>query len=378
MPFDAPLLSRRSLVTLLSTAALSLATRNAPGAKTGTHPDSPLSVPDRGINIPLWLDQPDGSGRPPSSQVLQLLADLGFEHIRLPMDPDPFLGNTSSPADARARLRAAIKRISSFGFSLTLDMHPSGAIGTALESDPKSENALNMAWDIISRIAADTASDRVFFELLNEPPLWQDRWLPLRDRLAATIRNNCPEHTLIWGANRYQTISETISSPPLADANAIAAVHYYSPLAFTHQCQTWGEPANPALHDLPFPATPESPEIIAALGEMDPETARRMKQAFGNGWNGAQIRQDFALLGEWARTTGTPVILNEFATLKFCTDTASRARWTRAVRRAAEASNIGWTYWEMDRGFGFLDSRTAPERIDTDIIDALFEQTEAA
>ncbi|HHS82968.1 MAG TPA: hypothetical protein ENJ68_05550, partial [Devosia sp.] len=152
MPFDTLPLSRRSAMTLLAAAIVSLPPQNIKAANPGTGARAPLVVPDRGVNIPLWLDQPDGTGIPPSSRVLELLSGLGFEHVRLPVDPDPFLGTTSSPDNARRALRTAIEQIGSSGFSLTLDMHPSGAIGTALASGPGAENALNAAWDIVSRI----------------------------------------------------------------------------------------------------------------------------------------------------------------------------------------------------------------------------------
>ena len=48
------------------------------------------------------------------------------------------------------------------------------------------------------------------------------------------------------------------------------------------------------------------------------------------------------------------MILNEFGVLDFCVDAASRANWLRAVRQAAEANGIGWTYWEAYQGFGFI------------------------
>lgn len=34
---------------------------------------------------------------------------------------------------------------------------------------------------------------------------------------------------------------------------------------------------------------------------------------------------------------------------------ASRVRWTRAVREAAEERGFGWGYWEFGAGFGAYD-----------------------
>jgi endoglucanase len=64
-------------------------------------------------------------------------------------------------------------------------------------------------------------------------------------------------------------------------------------------------------------------------------------------------------------------MLNEFGVLNFCVDAQSRAAWVRAVREAAEANHIGWTYWELDQGFGFIKSRLSTEGFDAAMMAAL-------
>ena len=39
--------------------------------------------------------------------------------------------------------------------------------------------------------------------------------------------------------------------------------------------------------------------------------------------------------------------------------------------QAAEKNNIGWAYWELDQGFGFIKNRTSTEGFDSAMIDAL-------
>jgi endoglucanase len=65
------------------------------------------------------------------------------------------------------------------------------------------------------------------------------------------------------------------------------------------------------------------------------------------------------------------VILDEFGALGFCSDAASRANWTRAVRHAAEANGIGWVYWELDYGFGFIRDRQSTQGFDPSMVEAL-------
>ncbi|MEL7484735.1 MAG: hypothetical protein AAFN41_10305, partial [Planctomycetota bacterium] len=56
----------------------------------------------------------------------------------------------------------------------------------------------------------------------------------------------------------------------------------------------------------------------------------------------------------WAGDREMRVNLGEFGAFSTA-DMASRAVWTRAVRRAAESNGIGWTYWELAAGFGLYD-----------------------
>src|SRR5690606_20554004 len=88
-------------------------------------------------------------------------------------------------------------------------------------------------------------------------------------------------------------------------------------------------------------------------------------------WTDERIAADFDDLAAWSARTGTPAILNEFGVLNACVDPASRAHWTRTVRRAAEASGIGWIYWELDHGFGLMADRRDTETFDAGMIEAL-------
>ena len=367
MPFDHAPISRRKTLGLLASAS---AAPMFPAAVKALENQN-LPTITNGINIPLWMDQPDGSASPPSGSVLSLLKQFGFDTVRLPVDPDRFAGSTTQILNASRDLTAVLNTLIGFDFSVTVDMHPQGAISQALKRDSLGDDALNTAWQNISNVTAGFSNQSVFLELLNEPQMWRDRWLPLRDRLAETVRRNCPEHTIIWGANKWQSIQETITCPLLPDENAIVAVHYYLPMPFTHQCANWGEEQNSLLKNLPFPATLNSPQIGSVLSQIEGNALNQFMDDFGQGWSVKKIADDFAQLKNWSDAQGTKTILNEFASLKFCSDSPSRAIWTRAVRQAAETNNIGWAYWEFDRGFGFMGSRTSLADIELDLVAAL-------
>ncbi len=77
----------------------------------------------------------------------------------------------------------------------------------------------------------------------------------------------------------------------------------------------------------------------------------------------------FDLVADWARAHGNvPVLLGEFGAYGTA-DMESRARWTRAVRQAAEQRGFGWAYWEFAAGFGVYDP--VGEKWREELLDAL-------
>ena len=83
------------------------------------------------------------------------------------------------------------------------------------------------------------------------------------------------------------------------------------------------------------------------------------------------IADDFDEAAAWASRHDMPLMLGEFGVLDFSVDETSRANWIRAVRRAAQDRGIGWAYWELDQGFGFVDDRASTEGFSNSVIEAL-------
>jgi endoglucanase len=307
--------------------------------------------------------------------MLARLAELGFRTVRFPVDPRLLASGAPDRAAVLQTTVDAIARLNAMGYSVILDMHPTGTLQGALEADGDGWDTVNEAWQALSRIVADTAPATVFAELLNEPAMVPAQWARLRDRLAETVRLNCPAHALIWGPARVQGIWELNDTPILADDNALVAVHYYTPMGFTHQCADWDGSPLERIRDLPFPATARTGAAqdlrakLAASG--DGEAIDYLDGELEYDWTLPRIDADFARLRQWSETNNVPVVLDEFGVLDFCVDPASRQVWVRGVRSAAERNGVGWTYWEFDAGFGFVGNRTRPETIDHGMVDAL-------
>ncbi len=372
MALPSETLNRRSV--LAGIGALAAGTL-APGIGRAAAATPALIKLARGFNIPDWLEREGGIA--PSPVVLTGLRAAGFTAVRLPVNGDRFaFADATGRATATHEVGAALSLLLEHDFAVMLDLHTSPDLSSLIETDPnRGADAAVTAWQALAPIVSGYGADQVFPELLNEPPLERRAWLELRDRLAEIVRRVCPDHTIVWGAARYQGIWETVDLPPLDDANNIVAVHYYWPMGFTHQCQSWGESPLERLAWLPFPAGRNDPAVVARRAALeadgDGEALAALDQEFSTPWEREQIEQDFADLARWSEATGTPAIVNEFGVLNFCVDPTSRATWTRAVRETAETHGIGWTHWDLDQGFGFIASRLRAAGFDDAMLAAL-------
>src|SRR5256885_12953796 len=113
---------------------------------------------------------------------------------------------------------------------------------------------------------------------------------------------------------------------PDSDTNLIVTVHYYKPMAFTHQGAAWN---------------------------------KETKDKIGVEWLGtaadlAAIDKDFDKVQAWSKEHHRPIYLGEFGAYdKGAMD--SRARYTAAVARAAEARGWSWADWQFGRDFILYD-----------------------
>lgn len=363
--------TRRRAAALIAVGVASIPVADASSANRSAVLPAALA---RGFNLPGWVDREQGVA--PARPVLEKLRTLGFSSIRLPVAADPLLGDGAAARAMLRRIGDAVAICVAAGFAVVLDLHPGGAFAASLREDPAEGGRRAVAaWRLLRDVVAAFPSDAVFAELLNEPPMEQAAWTGLRDELANVVRQTCPRHGIVWGPARYQGIWELADAAPLADGHAVVAVHYYAPMAFTHQCENWDNSPLGRVSGLPFPATPDSPAVaklrasLAASG--DKEGLALLNDAFSQPWNADHIADEFARLGAWSRTNSVPVVVGEFGVLNFCVDPESRANWARAVRRAAEANGIGWTWWELDQGFGFIRSRLEADGFDPSMIEAL-------
>lgn len=313
--------------------------------------------------------------------LLKRLRLLGFSHVRLPVGA-ALLEAPLAPEDTEARLSdidSALDLLHGLGYAVTLDMHPGPAFQAQHGKDPEEAYArLEALWlRLAARYDAKNA-DWLFFELLNEPVLQdEDLWRRQAQRLITALRRMAPDRTLIVGTTGFQRAEVLTSRPPFDDPNIVYAVHFYDPMVFTHQGATWMAPEPFAdLAGVPFPAATGDASVLELEADLERrgklQASAAVREALLQPWTRERIDSVFTSVEAWSRRHGRPVMVNEFGVLAGAARPADRIAWIEGVRRSAERHCMGWTYWELDRGFGFVDPARA-NGIDLDIVFALLQ-----
>jgi endoglucanase len=340
-------------------------------------PAQRLAALARGFNLPGWLD--GSETRRPDLGTLTALHRRGFTHIRLPVTPERLMAAFSAPAAIardRAELDGAIDRLLAIGFAVSLDLHPGERLSRLHKAEPESAFALiDALWRELARHYARRPADRLFFEVLNEPAVSRAVWESQGPRLAATIRANAPNHTIIFGTTDFQQIAALPSTPALVLPNVVYAVHYYAPMVFTHQGLDWSDDPLRDLHGVPFPLSRQDRKAEWLLQELRAAgraaAADELGKALREPWDARRVAAEVARAGDWARRHRQAVVLNEFGVLAWKAPVVDRLYWLETVRRAAEQACVGWTHWDYADAFGFVRRVGDKEIPDQGVLSAL-------
>ena len=212
--------------------------------------------------------------------------------------------------------------------------------------------------------------EKVFFELWNEPQISASLWRAHATKLITALRASDPERTIIFGDAPFQRYDALIAERPLPFTNVVYAVHFYDPMTFTHQGAVWmkGSPVS-YLRGVPFPSQANDPRVAKLKAELasasHAEALDVLADQYDTPWTKERIAAEFARTGDWAKSHGVHIIVNEFGVLRGAAPAEDRLAWLKAVRQAAETNCMGWTHWELLDGFGFVgaDGRTLDEGV---------------
>ena len=319
-----------------------------------------------GINLSNWFQaggDPAGLTKPHfdsaiTSDDLALIKAMGFDHVRLCINPAPMLRRGQAdqiPADYLGYLDSAVQMILAHGLAVELDIHASGEFKHEIAtSDSFVEDFVDF-WRGLAKHYSAYDPDSVFFEILNEPELKDPyRWYGVETKLANAIRAAAPQHTIIATGARWSDDDDLLFLEPLRDSNVIYTFHFYESHIFTHQGASWGDSYWHYLRGVPYPSDPENVQAVAL--QLDDPAHRLLVIRYGTDhWNASRIDNEIVQVANWASHWGVPVICNEFGVYRKNADPKDRAAWLNDVRSSLEKHAIGWTMWDYDGGFDVVN-----------------------
>ena len=352
----------------------------------------------RGINTSLWFAQSANNYSVQRLRTFTTLDDivlihrLGFDHIRLSVDPAPLtLWQQGTPEGLAfmAELDRVLAASTERGLAVVFDVHPeesykrgllpvspgaqqakADSAGAARSATQGEERFIGL-WRALAMHLHGTNPALVFFEIMNEseqPDAAQ--WQAMQTRVAQTIREAAPDHTIIASGAHWDGLDDLLHLSPLPLGNIIYTFHDYEPFPFTHQGATWTMAEVRPLRGVPYPS---SPEAIAALLPQEPTLAAQYwLEQYGLGrWDADRISHTLDFAQQWSRLHGAPVYCGEFGVHKPFAPPADRARWIHNMRVALEARDIGWAMWDYQANFGLVTKQAGKATPDPLIVDAL-------
>jgi len=318
-----------------------------------------------GINTSSWFAQvfdPKGYTKEhfetsTTEQDIALIQSMGFDHVRLSVNPQPMLtrGNAEAiPAEYLGYLDAAVNMIVHHGMAVVIDLHPESDLKNKLATDDEFVEQFADFWRALAKHYSTWNPDLVFFEVLNEPEMRDRyRWTGVQEKLANAIRQGAPQNTIIAAGARWSDDDDLLFLEPLRDRNVIYNFHFYEPHVFTHQGATWGVNFWHAVGDLPYPSNPESAAKVAS--RLPDEVNRLYVVRYGmEHWDAARINTELDQVSAWAKRRNLALTCNEFGVHRKTANPQDRARWISDVRTALEQHGMGWTMWDYSGAFGVV------------------------
>jgi len=341
-----------------------------------------------GVNLNRWFaaekNNPDQRRRNNiTGDDLRFIRDLGFDHVRLPVDPLRLYAWQRKDAAGTAYIGEIdwiAKEANRLGLAFILDAHPSDEFNKKLpQGGASGESLKNFAalWEALAAHFAHTDPRLVFFEILNEPhqPDQDFNW-NMHKLIAGKIRAAAPNHTIIASpGSRKADISGLLDIGKLLPfSNIIYTFHNYRPEVFTHQGANWTTwMPFMEFHYLPYPSTPQN--VVKAVDQAGTAKAKALVKQYGEErWDGRRIeREVFAPGEEWSERNGVPVYVGEFGVLNVCVDPAMRAQCIRDMRVAMQKHKLGGAMWAYQSDFGLVkkDARSGKPVADPAIVKAL-------
>lgn len=319
----------------------------------------------KGVNVTRWFWLSEDTSAEHyrtylSDAQMQAIRSAGFRHVRLPIEPKLLLDEyhpTELDADLTGYLKDAVRRFIAHDLAVIVDIHAwEAGFKDRLMTDTEMQRDFALMWQTLAEHLRDLDSDKVFFEVMNEPaPDDSALWPPIQAAVVQAIRTGAPEHTIIVGGANWNSIDGLLLLEPLSDSNIVYNFHFYDPFIFTHQGATWAGDTIALFRGISYPSTEGR---CGQLPDFKTQAANDWANWYCNDetWDAAVIDQRVKQAADWAAQYSVPVTVNEFGVYPVVAPYRDRLQWFEDARASFERYGIGWSLWGYDDAFGLAYS----------------------
>ena len=331
----------------------------------------------RGINFGGYLSQCehtlDHYATFITKEDVKKVKDLGFDHIRLPIDYEVLETREGFEyTEGIAYVNQFLLWCEEYEMDVVLDLHKAYGYDFNDAGNPNKNNLFaneelqKRFVDLWTRLAQHYGKlPYVAFELLNEvvEEHVADNWNKLIDVTVNAIRRYAPDTPIIYGGIQWNSTRTLKLLNKPEDDNIIFTFHMYEPLIFTHQKAYW-VPNMPMDKTIEYPATMEYyKEMSALIGYKGKDVTVSECKEMGKPFLIEMIKEAV----DMAKEAGVRLYCGEFGVIDRA-PVEDTLRWYRDIFDVFKQFDIHaavWSYKEMD--FGVTDEHYAP------IADELFK-----
>lgn len=320
---------------------------------------SPTFIAKKGVNISHWLSQSDVRGEERvkyfTRNDVQDIANLGFDHIRIPIDEEQmFLENGEKNVEAFELLHHALNWCKEFNLKALVDLHilrthHFNAEVKPLFTEKAAQEQFYKCWRLLSGELSKYPNDRVAYELMNEPVADEDEvWNMIVNRCLEVVRELEPERTIYIGSNKWQSFAtvRSLRFPP-KDKNIVISFHYYEPFALTHYRASWTDMVH-YTGPVHYPGKVVEPDELA----QQPENIQHQFHYWTEKvYNKEKIAADFKEVADVAKKWGLTVYCGEFGCILSCPEDDMN-RWYQDMGELFRAYDFGFATWDFKGSFG--------------------------
>lgn len=361
-----------------TTAALAGVTMLASECKSKPAADiTSTTIPRwRGFNL-LEKFIASNSNDPFRESDFALMAELGFDFVRLPMSYRCW----ADPSDWKKLDEKTLKEIDQavefgkqYGVHTNISFHraPGFSVDRSLKEpfnlwlDEEAQQAFDYHWSHFAQRYKGIPNKNVSFNLVNEPgsldfertkPLTPELHGKVMRRVVKAIRDIDPNRLIFadgmwWGRDPM---------PDLADLGIVQSTRGYEPSQITHYLAGWVDGAD----KWPVPTWPLKPELSTELRYLSEEMNQTYKNKLDRWgvpidmeWGRERIRLQMIEPWKKVQAMGVGVHVGEFGAFSKTPHDVVLS-WMRELMGQWKEAGWGWAMWNFRGGFGILDSERA-------------------